>query len=708
MSARAPCIELPSGFRALTPCATTIDPSTHELRCLHKHAGKHLRTSPGASVTLLPSGLVHIVESCGGYSKKHTNADNTQEGDDPYMLWYVMAAPSATGLPGTGGLPCSAAAPYAEAPYSLDGTPNPNNPDPTGAFSLVTRHWPAGVQVPYIVNIPPSAAQVADIFAGPGGVPLLGAPYTQQMFANDIDALMNGVNTLHTANVPTAVRVNYPSTPTDPTPTYTSPGSVITTSGQFIWSLACGGPTGNGLNEFVFLPTVSGIPQLLGGAVGGLSSMLVNPKTGVISECDTIFESDPSAWGGLLTQTNSGLAHEVGHFWGLDHTNLHPGGPTANPTGVPFLPTLRALYSKDFNDVPAMTASFTRTLYTPAALAPPYGVSARNRVSNPWLQDDIAAFSILYPVTSIASSTKTPLINETASIVGSVTHAASSFGHNIFVVNDVGVAPLTLPPVGTPWVGTVSGTYRSGPQSVTGVSDTIAGAPCTGEFRLDGIPVSAPRNFALCVEPLGSLGFGGGTLPATASFGEWWYESILNMLNLPPVLVSGSVAYVGYWNISATTLPALPVSSMRMAPGTIIRLPGAIDMNTVSNVLQSVPVSRPLVEVFPRNSLPLGGTLTITVSHNRAAAGIGTVGSSNPFPLQSLTCKWKGTQLPTSFVSSTNAPGPAGGTMRVSVYSVAIPANLPQPATVTVLALEVPDLAYPSIASVVGENQVCY
>lgn len=692
-------IALPPGSRVLTPCAATMDPATHALRCSHAHAGKHLRTSPSASVTLLPSGLVHVLESCGGHSEKHERTDTTCEGDDPYVLWYVMAAPGATGAPGTGGLPCSSAAPYAESPYSPDGTPNPNNPDPTGAFSLVTRHWPAGVSVHYIINTPPGAAAGADIFAGPGGVPLLGAPYSWTMFANDIVALMSGVNTLQLADVPTTVRVGYPPNPSstpDSTPTYIAGGGAIAANGQFIWALACGGPTGNGLNEFIFLPPTAG---MLGGAAGGLSSMLVDPKTGIISECDTIYEAaaGPTAWNGLVTRTNSGLAHEVGHFWGLDHTNLHTGGATLNTTAAPPIPGSMGTYPS-FNEVPAMTASFTTTISTT-------GSTARNRVLAPWLPDDIAALATLYPVSAMSSS-KNFLINESASIVGSVADQLNAFGYNVFAIQDGSLVPLTAPLPGVPLVGTISGTYRSGPHSVTGAIDTSAGAVSTGEFRIDGIPTSGSANFALCIEPLDRLGFGITSGMPTATFGEWWYEGVLNTLNLPPMSLAAAVTYAGYWDNNPTSPFPMPVSSMRMASGTIIRLDNPIDMSL--GTPQIVPMSRPLVEVSPRNSVPLGAFMTITVSHNRAAAGAGVPGSNRPFPLQSLTCKWNGTQLPTSFVASTTASGPGGGTMYVSVYSVAVPANLPQPATVTVLALEVPDLANPLIKSVVGENQVRY
>jgi hypothetical protein len=442
--------------------------------------------------------------------------------------------------------------------------------------------------------------------------------YTWASFANDITTLMNGVNIMQTANTPTAVSMTYPA---GNVPTYTAPTSgVIAASGQFIWGVNCGGPTGNGLNEFIFLPATAGV---LGGATGGLASMVVDPSTGSISECDVIFDTAAplTTWRGLATRNNSGLAHEVGHFWGLDHTNLHPGGIQTPGSPSVLNPTTVSLGTyASFNEVPAMTSSFTDTT---AALAP-----TRNRVTGPWLWDDKAAFSLLYPVTSLANPAKRPLINESASIIGSVMDPVNSFGYNVFVIPHVGLPAPAMPTPGFPSVGTVSGTYRSEPKSVTGVSDARAGALSTGEFRLDGIPAGAPMDIALCLEPLGSLGLGFG---ATTNFGEWWYEASLNSLNnVPPGPLIASVAYTGFWNV------ALPVSSMRVAAGTIIRLDNAINMS-VSGV-QSLQVSRPLVEVSPRTFVPLGGTMTITVSHNRAIPGAGTPGSPRPWPLQSLTC----------------------------------------------------------------------
>lgn len=697
---------LHGGSRALTPCATSWDPDTHQLQCLHNHAGKHLRTSRGALVTLLPSGHAHIVEPCGGHLEEHPEAhagtDTSSDSEDPYVLWYVMAAPGAA--PGT---PCPSPTPYSALPYP-PGAPNPNTADPTGAQSMITRHWPAGTQVPYVINTPPGLAATTDLFAGPGGVPLLGAPYTPAMFTTDVVALMNTVNTLSSANTPTAVVTNYPSSP----PTYTAPaGGVITGASPFVWETGCGGPTGNALNEFIFLQNAA----LGSGISGGVVSMLLNVNTGAISECDVIYSTlgGPVVWAGLPARTNSGLAHEIGHFWGLDHTNLHPGGiGAALQPGAGFaFPTAGASFGS-FDDVPAMSSSFTQSV-------------ARNRVSppanglGPWLNDDIAGFSVLYPVTSTATPNKTPLINTTATIIGSVVaqlpNDMPSFGNNIYVVAQSPSLPLLATPVpGVPLVGTISGTYRSGPYSVTGALDTLTGAPTTGEFRLDGIPilvngVLTPGGMSACslhVEPLGSLGM----MPSL--FGEWLREPTLNLLNTPLAAPGVSIAYTGHHVPTGN----LTVNSMLVTAGTIIRLTNPIDTTfspwsapSAGVFVQTDPVSRPLVGVTPRASAPApGSVITISVCHNRMASGASSYGSSSPWPLQSLTCTWNGKTVRTSFGASTTIASPSGAMMNLSVYTVTMNASLALPGTMTVLALEAPDLANTGVPSVVGENQVIY
>lgn len=731
--------QLPPGSRVLTPCETHMDAKTSELRCLHQHTGKHLRTTPGASVTLLPSGLAHVVESCGRHAEEHADTAGRCGGEDPYVLWYVMAAP-ASAAPGLQGM-CNTPTPYAPLSTYTAGVPNPNNPDPSGVQSIMTRHWPAGGSVPYVINIPPGTPLTNDIFAAnpltasPGSV--LPVVYTWSTFFTDIPALMNSVFAIPTADTPRPILSTYPP---GMAPNYNAAipaGGVFPGSGQFVWAHgqggACGGPTGNAINEFIFLPGGTlGLP-------GGVASMLLDATTGTITECDVILEATSTVWTGIDVQTNSGLAHEIGHFWGLDHTNLNPGGaffnslPALATSAQPGFPGTFGAVFASVNDIPAMTSGFTRTTPTLAAPITP----ARNRVFSPWVNDDIAGFSALYPVKSLTSAVgKTPLINTTATIIGSLLDRTGagrgSFGDNLFVVHQaIPQTSMGAPLPGTPQVGTVSGTYRSGPRSVTGSLDTLTTATCTGEFRLDGIPIlvnGAPTSggiseYALFVEPLGSIGLGAPHLGATVGvppffavfFGEWWYEFILNSANNPLALPFAPISYAGHFSNGLNALTSVSlcgVNSMLMAEGTIIRLDTPIDTTPLApsgSPVQIELVSRPLIQVTPRNpAAPMPGTtLTITVSHNRVAGGA-SLSPTSPWPLQSLTCNWGGKMLPTAFVSSIVAPSPNGGTMYVSTYSVAIPASMPPQATVTVLGLEAPDPVLSSVRSVVGENQVVY
>lgn len=687
-SAVTPGLHLPPGSRALTPCATTMDPLTHEPRCAHRHAGKHLRTSPGASVTLLPSGLAHIVEPCGGDSDVHSSAETACNSEDPYVLWYVMAMPAPP--PGTPpGLNCPNTSPY--APFALDPatSPNPNNPDPLGIQPLVTRHWPnTGAPVTYIISIPPTMSAGADIFAGA----LSGGQYPWTTFTTQIETLMNGVSAIATANTPPVMRLtSYPAGMATPD-YYNFVGPIIANTGQFLWAWTgpmggCGGPTGNGVNEFTFVSTS------LGGVTGGLTSMLVNPSTGVISECDVIFEVAPGnsvQWNGLTTQAHTGLAHEVGHFWGLDHTNLHKGGSAAL---TPMPPSIGIAYGSSY-DLPAMVASHTTSVTIPPA---------SDRVNDPWRPDDIAAFSALYPVNTIAGS-KLPMINTSAVITGRVIDSAAAgagvFGMNAYVVRApvAGIPPLT-PSQMAPAVGAITGTARPDIYAITGVLDTATGARCTGDFRIDGIPAmwGAYYDYTLYMESPASSNFG------TTLLGEWWFESTLNpVINIPaPTAIQVACTGTGQ-------TPALQISSMAVSAGTIIRLERPIDIQaSATNPIQICNVSRPLVHVSPRTSRPAPGTLlSIIIWHNRTACT-----SINPItgpPLQSITCTWNGQKLPVTLISTNSALPVISATVPIiTQYTVTVPAGVTFPGVVEVTALEVPG-APGAAPSAVGRNTVIY
>ncbi len=693
---------LPRGSRALTPCETTMDAKTHELRCLHQHVGKHLRTTPGASVTLLPSGLAHVVESCGAHTENHSDTASTCDGEDPYVLWYVMAIRGANGTAATGPFACNPSAPYMAGTHPA-GTPNPNNPDPSGAQPLVTRHWPAGVTVPYVINTAMGITSTVNLFQLP--LPQVSAiNYARATFALDITALMSnavGVGAIPTAAVPPTQAITYPY----PAPDYDAIGytNIIAPSGQFIWGIGgCFGPTGNGLNEFIFLQN-STLSTLPGGVAGGLTSMLLDPQTGVITECDVVFAVGPypNIWSGVEQKSCTGLAHEVGHFWGLDHTNLHPGGTALQPVPLPGAPaTLGGTYSSSsaLSAVPAMVSQYADSW--PA-----------NRVANyssAWRPDDIAAFSSLYPVNTISGS-KLPMINTSAVITGKVIDSggvydgAGVFGMNAYLVEDF---PALNPPisstVNSPVVGTVTGVARPDSYAITGRLDTATGAPCSGDFRIDGVPAlyGGTLNYTLYIEPLGSLNL------APGNFSEWWIEPhfnpALNALGTAPV----SVGYRGNGQFYSG---ALPVSSMSVTAGTILQLESTIDIQaSVPLPFQICNVSRPLVHVSPRAARPsIGGTISITVEHNKTACTSAVPMAGKP--LQSITCTWNGSSVPVALTSTNQAlPLPIPMTTPIMTQAtVTVPSWATFPAVVEVLVLEV--LGAPgSPPSVLGRNVVMY
>ena len=97
-------------------------------------------------------------------------------------------------------------------------------------------------------------------------------------------------------------------------------------SGSLLGSPNGTGPTGNGFNEIIFLQN-----RALVGAPA-MASMDLDPVTGAILECDVIFDVNtfvyfPGVPGGVLPNQTTAYVHEIGHFFGLDHTNLHPGNP---------------------------------------------------------------------------------------------------------------------------------------------------------------------------------------------------------------------------------------------------------------------------------------------------------------------------------------------------------------------------------------------
>ena len=173
--------------------------------------------------------------------------------------------------------------------------------------------------------------------------------------------------------------------------------------------------------------------------------------------------------------------------------------------------------------------------------------------------------------------------------------------------------------------GVGSGCYRQNQSDVAGTIDLATGAPSSGAFVLEGLPVPShrtvpfPANFDtiigsgsrydLVVEPLESAGI---THSASAApgvsptyFSEWIEDAFLNPtlnrwgpLNLQTALRSNQ-GTMGH-------------GSLDVAPGTVIELS---ILHTGTQTLENV--SRPLVEMIPRTFRPAPtGFITVQVVSN--------------------------------------------------------------------------------------------
>lgn len=77
----------PNTALRLQRCTKVEAKDREHARCPHRHAGTHFLAREDATVNLVDSHTVRIVEPCGS-----ANA-HTGENPDPYILWFVAGAP---------------------------------------------------------------------------------------------------------------------------------------------------------------------------------------------------------------------------------------------------------------------------------------------------------------------------------------------------------------------------------------------------------------------------------------------------------------------------------------------------------------------------------------------------------------------------------------------------------------------------------------
>lgn len=496
--------------------------------------------------------------------------------------------------------------------------------------------------------------------------------------------------------------------------------------------------------------------------------MIVDPVSGVIQECDVIFvaranqSGNQTAWPSAPPPPNAALAtpecttafhHEMGHFFGLDHTNLHPGiqwtGPgTPSPSTVNFLPAvypvslLAQLVApglalipnfSDF-DLPAMSSFHTAF--------PTIGGSYVNHVYTPALQlhsDDMAGLSQIYPVASVASSPgKVPLGNLTATITGHVIlsqdiddGSATVFGTTLLVRPHAPGSAAVDP--GPAWNGKLSGTRRAAGASIVGrqKTTTTPPTPTSGQFRIEGVGIDATQRGDNL--PLLSLLPATMTQPPVPSPGGWPYSSQIDLIAEHPQSLLLSQLPAGYqtpawaeWFHDPILNPTLNTFNSVVAqraivsdevgvgwpPGTFRVPTQAVVQGTVIELLSPVitdgspstvePVSRPLVEIWdpgaqPRTSIPLGGW---------TSGQLQVFVHSNTRPM-TVRCLVNGASVPLS--PPTQLATPAFGAPSVSMsYQVLNPTPIVAGSVVRAEAIEGQAAMPPGIRAVSGINEVRY
>lgn len=547
---------------------------THLLRleARRERASRRDRTIPRAcpvrSAIALLASLTGVIPSAALCRSGPT------EGEDQ-LLHLTFGDVQWFTLPGNGygplapmppGPPVANPAPYSDPRPVMDW--NADNPPVTGFadHANVTRHWASPPE--FAVVIPPEIAcgagcgsPVVDSFPAFAGTLTFqqfqfARGYSWQDWIDDVVATFVAFDGVQTSSISSfffgVTRADYRLVPQGvPPPVPMDAFHVIPPTflgaAAFVWSSETsppnGGPTGNGLNEIILTD------QALGGL--GITSMIVDPDTGIIQEADVLFDVL-----GLIAPVGPGLTtlpdewtalrHEIGHFYGLDHTNLHPGAigvaPSLTlPPGIvvacPGGEPSRIVGS--IADFPAGPLDVTGAVVVPGMV----GVITHlglgfDHVAAPMHPDDAVSLSKVYPVCVPSqpdgSPQKLPLINVSARILGRFRDSLEgmggvppgSFGRNVWVApegaagNLAGIFPThgvltgtarlsatdgaflpsytrtashVLPPCASTVNGSLAGPFFE-EISVVGAS-TVAGqiAPeadvvTSGDFSLEGLP----------------------------------------------------------------------------------------------------------------------------------------------------------------------------------------------------------------------------
>ena len=409
-------------------------------------------------------------------------------------------------------------------------------------------------------------------------------------------------------------------------------------------------PTGDGINEVAWCAPNASV-------FIGLTSMVMDPVSGRIEECDVLYNvnvmrSSLSATqvsisnimvflqpialsvypGRSVTNRQSAsfittVPHEIGHFMGLDHTNIHPGGHGAlqatdwTPVPLPGADASYFQYNRKWLDYPAMVGSITR-------LWDGTNAYSMNTSTAPLHPDEEAGIVRIYPydLPSPANvGTRNNIINARARFEGRVLEddlmtlpiEYAPF-RNVFV--------LPVPNGGVvqyPTNATISGTHRREPSSVVGLRDAGANAPGTADYVLQnvdptgGVAGAIGTDNMLAVEPMAALGISIGTgLGWTPA--EWWYDLKLNsQLRNGPVPPSNRHIAIGSSKPHSTSLGSLYTYAGSVITTNVDLLAMTPVPGTNGNVMVDW-ASRPAVRMTPRGRS--SGVITVTVTSDYPSA----------------------------------------------------------------------------------------